>query len=46
LAAILGAGILNLTTNEDTIVNPPMSKMAYSKPNKSAVIPEIIAPKA
>jgi hypothetical protein len=30
----------------DIIVSPPISKMAYSIPKKSAVIPEIIAPNA
>lgn len=40
------SGIRNLIMSEEIIVNPPMKKMAYSTPNKSAVIPEITAPKA
>ena len=37
-------GILNLIIIEDIIVNPPIRNMAYSIPNKSAVIPDKIAP--
>ena len=36
----------NLIISEDRIVSPPINNIAYSTPNKSAVIPEIIAPKA
>jgi len=36
----------NLIINAEIIVNPLIKKIAYSIPNKSAVIPDIIAPNA
>jgi hypothetical protein len=44
LNVYLISGIRNLIISEDKIVSPLIKNIAYSTPNKSAVIPDITAP--